>query len=59
MANQKEKPLAWLGSSKKDLMTLPVGVRKFFGHVLREKGDEKKGTDLFHRLKPPPLVVVT
>ena len=34
MANQKEKPLAWLGSSKKDLMALPVGVRKFFGHVL-------------------------
>jgi phage-related protein len=34
MASQKEKPLAWLGSSKKDLMTLPVGVRKFFGHAL-------------------------
>jgi phage-related protein len=34
MANQKEKPLAWLGSSKKDLMALPVSVRKFFGHVL-------------------------
>ena len=34
MANRKEKPLAWLGSSKKDLMALPVGVRKFFGHAL-------------------------
>ena len=34
MTNQKEKPLAWLGSSKKDLMALPVGVRKFFGHAL-------------------------
>jgi phage-related protein len=34
VANQKEKPLAWLGSSKKDLMALPVGVRKFFGHAL-------------------------
>jgi phage-related protein len=34
MVSQKEKPLAWLGSSKKDLMTLPVGVRKFFGHAL-------------------------
>jgi phage-related protein len=34
MANQKEKPLAWLGSSKKDLMALPVVVRKFFGHAL-------------------------
>jgi len=29
-----EKPLIWIGSSKKDLMTLPVGVRKFFGHAL-------------------------
>ncbi|MBK6864007.1 MAG: type II toxin-antitoxin system RelE/ParE family toxin [Ideonella sp.] len=28
------KPLAWIGSSKKDLMALPVGVRKFFGHAL-------------------------
>ena len=34
MTNQKEKPLAWLGSRKKDLMALPVGVRKFFGHAL-------------------------
>ncbi len=34
MTNQKEKPLAWLGSSKKDLMALPVGVRMFFGHAL-------------------------
>jgi len=33
-ANQKEKPHAWLGSSKKDLMALPLSVRKFFGHVL-------------------------
>ena len=34
MTNQKEEPLAWLGSSKKDLMALPVDVRKFFGHAL-------------------------
>jgi phage-related protein len=34
MMNQQEKPLAWLGSSKKDLMALPMGVRKFFGHAL-------------------------
>jgi phage-related protein len=33
MAHQ-EKPLLWLGSSKKDLMALPLKVRKFFGHVL-------------------------
>jgi phage-related protein len=29
-----EKPLIWIGSSKKDLMSLPVGIRKFFGHAL-------------------------
>jgi phage-related protein len=29
-----EKPLIWIGSSKKDLMGLPVSVRKFFGHAL-------------------------
>lgn len=29
-----EKPLIWMGSSKKDLMELPVSVRKFFGHAL-------------------------
>ena len=28
MTNPEEKPLAWLGSSKKDLMALPMGVRK-------------------------------
>jgi len=28
------KRLYWVGSSKKDLMMLPVGVRKFFGHAL-------------------------
>lgn len=34
MTKQQEKPLAWLGRSKKDLMALPMGVRKFFGHAL-------------------------
>lgn len=33
MADQ-EKPLLWIGSSKQDLMALPVNVRKFFGHAL-------------------------
>ncbi len=28
------KPLFWLGSSKKDLLALPITVRKFFGHAL-------------------------
>ena len=30
----KEKPLEWIGGAKRDLMALPVGVRKFFGHAL-------------------------
>ena len=30
----QEKPLVWVGSSKKDLMALPINVRKFFGHAL-------------------------
>ena len=29
-----EKSLIWIGSSKKDLIALPVPVRKFFGHAL-------------------------
>lgn len=37
-----EKPLVWIGSSKKDLMALPVSVRKFFGHALdfAQHGDQ-------------------
>ncbi|MCQ3923279.1 MAG: type II toxin-antitoxin system RelE/ParE family toxin [Rhodocyclaceae bacterium] len=31
---EKEKPLEWIGSARKDLMALPVHVRKFFGHAL-------------------------
>jgi phage-related protein len=34
MTDPQERPLAWLGSSKKDLMALPMEVRKFFGHAL-------------------------
>ena len=34
MVNATETRLAWLGSSKKDLMALPIDVRKFFGHAL-------------------------
>jgi phage-related protein len=39
---KKDKPLAWIGSSKKDLMTLPLEVRKFFGHALdfAQRGDK-------------------
>ena len=36
-----EKLLVWIGSSKKDLMALPMEVRKFFGHALdfAQRGD--------------------
>ena len=33
MADQ-DRTLVWIGSSKKDLVALPLGVRKFFGHAL-------------------------
>ncbi len=38
----KDKPLAWIASSKKDLMALPLEVRKFFGHALdfAQRGDK-------------------
>ena len=37
-----EKTIFWIGSSKKDLMALPVDVRKFFGHALdfAQRGDQ-------------------
>ena len=42
MPSPFEKPLAWIGSSKKDLMALPINVRKFFGHALdfAQRGDQ-------------------
>ena len=47
MERDKERPLVWVGSSKKDLMALPTQVRKFFGHALhfaqvRERHDAAK-----------------
>jgi phage-related protein len=38
----KEKPLEWIGSSHKDLMRLPVDVRRFFGFALSlaQAGDQ-------------------
>lgn len=34
MSLQGEKPLIWLGSSKKDLLSLPKEVQRFFGFAL-------------------------
>lgn len=41
MARQ-ERPLEWIGSSYKDLMALPVAVRRFFGYALSlaQAGDQ-------------------
>lgn len=38
----KEKPLEWIGSSHKDLMVLPMDVRRFFGYALSlaQAGDQ-------------------
>lgn len=46
MKNTTNTPLAWLGSSKKDLMALPLEVRKFFGHALdfAQRGDRHDAT---------------
>ncbi|MDN7182698.1 type II toxin-antitoxin system RelE/ParE family toxin [Caballeronia sp. SEWSISQ10-4 2] len=30
----QQKSLVWIGSSKRDLIGLPINVRKFFGHAL-------------------------
>jgi len=37
-----EKPLYWIGSSKKDLLALPTRVVRFFGHALdfAQQGDQ-------------------
>ena len=45
--NNLEKPLEWIGSSYKDLMALPLDVRKRFGYALslaqmRDKDDAAK-----------------
>ncbi len=39
---EQEKPLIWIGGSKRDLMALPLKVRKFFGHALDfvQRGDQ-------------------
>lgn len=34
MRDAFERPLLWVGRSKKDLLELPVPVRRFFGHAL-------------------------
>ena len=47
MANlPNEKPLQWIGSSRKDLVALPEKVRRFFGFALSlaQAGDKHEST---------------
>jgi phage-related protein len=43
-----ERPLYWIGSSKKDLMGLPVDVRRFFGHALNfaQQGEQHEAAKI-------------
>jgi len=40
--SENRKPIAWIGSSKNDLIGLPTEVCKFFGHALdfAQRGDK-------------------
>lgn len=42
----REKPLQWIGSSYRDLLALPVEVRRFFGFALSlaQAGDRHEAT---------------
>jgi phage-related protein len=46
VTEEPEKPLVWIGSSKRDLMRLPIPIRKFFGHVLdfAQRGEKHEAT---------------
>jgi phage-related protein len=43
-----EKPLFWIGSSKKDLLALPADVVRFFGHALdfAQHGDQHEAANI-------------
>ena len=47
MASEKDKPLKWLGSSKRDLLAMPAQVRRLFGHALDFAQKGKKHIDAF------------
>ena len=42
MLHEPDKPLEWISSSHRDLMELPVRVRRFFGYALSlaQRGDQ-------------------
>ena len=45
LMSQDERPLLWIGGSRKDLMKLPADVRKLFGYALHvaQRGDQHLG----------------
>ncbi|MEI6242665.1 MAG: type II toxin-antitoxin system RelE/ParE family toxin [Chlamydiota bacterium] len=54
------RPILWIGSSKKDLKEMPVGVQKEIGHSLRElqKGKDLGNTKPLKHLHEPISEVV-
>lgn len=46
MTLDHERPLEWVGSSHKDLMALPIEVRRLFGYALSlaQSGDQHDAT---------------
>ena len=49
-----EKPLEWIGSSHKDLLSMPSDVRRFFGFALSlaQMGDGQKSKQGIATPKP-------
>ncbi|QBH97212.1 hypothetical protein EKN56_12885 [Limnobaculum zhutongyuii] len=43
--NRIEKPLMWMGSSKKDLISLPRAIQQFFGYALNLAQIGEKAND--------------
>lgn len=45
-----DKPLEWIGSSHRDLMALPVDIRRFFGFALSlaQAGDQHDATKVLN-----------
>lgn len=54
------KPILWIGSSKKDLKELPLGVQREIGHSLREiqKGRDSGNTKPLKHLHEPIREIV-
>ncbi|WP_409516397.1 hypothetical protein [Comamonas sp.] len=49
-----EKPLEWIGSSRKDLMALPADVQRLFGFALSlaQAGDKHDAAKVLKGIEP-------